>query len=220
MDADVIVVGAGLAGSGRHPRADPPRQEGRPGRPGERGQPGRAGLLVVRRAVPGRHPRTARLGIKDSFELAWNDWPGSAAFDRLDDEDRWAARWARAYVEFAAGEKRSYLAEHGIKFLPDRRLGRARRPARRRARQLGAALPRRLGHRHRRRRAVCRLGSGRPPTRGLVTFHHRHRVDELVFDRRRGHRVRGHAAGPRRRARAARRPTATWSASSSCPRRP
>jgi uncharacterized protein len=44
------------------------------------------------------------MGVKDSFELAWNDWQGSAAFDRLDDEDLWASRWARAYVEFAAGE--------------------------------------------------------------------------------------------------------------------
>jgi predicted oxidoreductase len=47
--------------------------------------------------------------IKDSVELAWNDWQGSAQFDRVSDpdgevgQDAWAVRWARAYVEFAAG---------------------------------------------------------------------------------------------------------------------
>jgi uncharacterized protein len=41
--------------------------------------------------------------VKDSFAPAWNDWQGSAGFDRIDDQDVWAAKWARAYVEFAAG---------------------------------------------------------------------------------------------------------------------
>jgi predicted oxidoreductase len=43
-------------------------------------------------------------GIRGSVELAWDDWQGSAQFDRVDDEDRWAVQWARAYVDFAAGE--------------------------------------------------------------------------------------------------------------------
>jgi uncharacterized protein len=63
-------------------------------------------------------PEQRWMGVKDSFELAWSDWSGSASFDRLDDEDTWAAKWARAYVEFAARDKRAYLAEHGITFLP------------------------------------------------------------------------------------------------------
>jgi hypothetical protein len=56
--------------------------------------------------------------VTDSVELAWSDWQGSAQFDRLADEDWWAVRWARAYVEFAAGEKQSWVAGHGIQFLP------------------------------------------------------------------------------------------------------
>jgi uncharacterized protein len=63
-------------------------------------------------------PEQRRMRVKHSFELAWNDWQGSAGFDRLDDQDVWAAKWARAYVEFAAGEKRSWLHSHGISFLP------------------------------------------------------------------------------------------------------
>lgn len=31
-------------------------------------------------------PMQRRLGIKDSFELAWQDWQGSAAWNRLDGE--------------------------------------------------------------------------------------------------------------------------------------
>ena len=59
-----------------------------------------------------------RLGIKDSKELAWQDWCGSAGFDRLEDEDYWANEWARAYVNFATEEKASWLKSHGIKFFP------------------------------------------------------------------------------------------------------
>jgi len=32
-------------------------------------------------------PEQRRLGIKDSKELAWQDWLGTAGFDRLEDED-------------------------------------------------------------------------------------------------------------------------------------
>ena len=58
-------------------------------------------------------PEQHRLRVRDSVELAWSDWQGSAQFDRLADEDQWAVRWARAYVEFAATEKRSWIAGHG-----------------------------------------------------------------------------------------------------------
>ncbi len=61
-------------------------------------------------------PEQRRLGVKDSFDLAWADWQGSAGFDR--DEDYWPQKWARAYVEFAAGEKRDWLRGLGLKLFP------------------------------------------------------------------------------------------------------
>jgi predicted oxidoreductase len=66
---------------------------------------GRAGVLVIRRPVPGGQSRQQRMGIHDSRELAWQDWLGTAGSDRPEDE--WPRRWAEAYVDFAAGEKRA-----------------------------------------------------------------------------------------------------------------
>jgi predicted oxidoreductase len=118
--------------------------------------------------------------VKDSFELAWHDWQGSAGFDRLDDEDVWAAKWARAYVEFAAGEKRSWLHGHGIRFLPT--VGWAERG------DLTAT-----GHGNSVPRFHITWGTGTgvvepfansartAAAAGLVRFYHRHRVDELVI---------------------------------------
>lgn len=63
-------------------------------------------------------PEQKRMGIKDSKELAWQDWLGAAGFDREQDEDYWGRKWAEAYVDFAAGEKRSWLAGMGVKFFP------------------------------------------------------------------------------------------------------
>jgi hypothetical protein len=66
-------------------------------------------------------PEQRRLGVHDSVDLAWQDWEGSAGFDRLggsDDQDLWARRWARAYVEFAAGEKRAWLHAQGMRWFP------------------------------------------------------------------------------------------------------
>ena len=34
-------------------------------------------------------PEQRRLGIRDSYDLAWQDWLGTAGFDRLHDEDIW-----------------------------------------------------------------------------------------------------------------------------------
>ena len=90
-----------------------------------------------------------------------------------------------AYVDFAAGEKRAWLHAQGHAALPGGRLGRARRVRRRRARQLGAALPRHLGHRPRRGRAVRAPGPRGRRRAGLVELRFRHRVDGLVADRRR-----------------------------------
>ncbi|PQZ61110.1 MULTISPECIES: FAD-binding dehydrogenase [unclassified Microbacterium] len=61
-------------------------------------------------------PEQRRLGIKDSLELATQDWFGNAGFDRPEDE--WPRRWAQAYLQFAAGEKRAWLREHGVGFFP------------------------------------------------------------------------------------------------------
>ncbi|GAA4672891.1 FAD-binding dehydrogenase [Phytohabitans rumicis] len=62
------------------------------------------------------------MGIKDSHELAWQDWLGTAGFDRgVDDpagQDYWAYRWAEAYVDFAATEKRSWLYGLGVRWFP------------------------------------------------------------------------------------------------------
>ncbi len=93
------------------------------------------------------------MGIRDSVDLAMQDWLGTAGFDRgVDDpagEDFWARQWATAYVDFAARREAGLAARDGRALVPGGRLGRARRRPGRRARQLGAALPRHLGHRAR-----------------------------------------------------------------------
>jgi predicted oxidoreductase len=61
-------------------------------------------------------PEQRRLGIKDSLELARQDWFGNAGFDR--DEDLWPRRWAEAYLQFAHQEKRAWLREKGVGFFP------------------------------------------------------------------------------------------------------
>ncbi|MEH7374621.1 FAD-binding dehydrogenase [Neobacillus drentensis] len=63
-------------------------------------------------------PEQRRMGIKDSRELAWQDWLGAAGFDREEDEDYWGKKWAEAYVDFAAGEKREWLSGMGVRFFP------------------------------------------------------------------------------------------------------
>ncbi|WP_030181207.1 FAD-binding dehydrogenase [Streptomyces sp. NRRL S-813] len=181
MDADVIVVGAGLAGLvAAHELTSRGRRVALVDQENAANLGGQAywsfgGLFLV------DSPEQRRLGVKDSFELAWNDWQGSAQFDRLDDEDSWAVRWARAYVEFAAGEKRSWLAGHGISLLPT--VGWAERGDLR-ADGHGNSVPR--------FHIAWGTGTGvvepfadhaRQAARdGLLTFHHRHRVDELVVE--------------------------------------
>jgi len=177
MDADVVVVGAGLAGlvataelvhAGK--RVVLVDQEG------EQSLGGQAwwsfgGLFLV------DSPEQRRMGIHDSVDLAWQDWLGSAQFDR--ETDLWGRRWARAYVEFAAGEKRAYLKERKISFFPV--VGWAER---------GGGLA--GGHGNSVPRFHITWGTG--PTlveafaatvrqgveRGLVRLAFRHRVDELL----------------------------------------
>src|SRR3984893_2020804 len=115
-DADVIVVGGGLAGLGAATEiADAGKRVIVVDQEGGQNLGGQAvwsfgGLFLV------DSPEQRRLGIKDSFELALQDWIGSAGFDR--DEDLWPRRWAEAYVAFAAGEKRSWLRAMGHRIFP------------------------------------------------------------------------------------------------------
>lgn len=60
-------------------------------------------------------PQQRRVGIKDSYELARQDWMGTAGFDR--EEDYWPKQWAEAYLKFAAGEKYDYISKMGIKLM-------------------------------------------------------------------------------------------------------
>jgi predicted oxidoreductase len=115
-EADVIVVGAGLAGL---VAATQIAQAGKRvvvvDQEGEQSLGGQAfwsfgGLFLV------DSPEQKRLGIKDSYELARQDWMGSAGFDR--DEDLWPRRWAEAYLAFASGEKRSWLRAMGHRIFP------------------------------------------------------------------------------------------------------
>src|SRR5699024_269168 len=62
-------------------------------------------------------PEQRLMGVKDSRDLAWQDWLGTAGFDR-EDEDYWAQKWAEAYVDFAAGEKRDWLRGMGVRIFP------------------------------------------------------------------------------------------------------
>jgi predicted oxidoreductase len=115
-DADVIVVGGGLAGLVAAAEiADAGKRVIVVDQEGEQSLGGQAfwsfgGLFLV------DSPEQRRLGIKDSFDLALQDWIGSAGFDR--DEDLWPKRWAEAYVAFAAGEKRGWLRAMGHRIFP------------------------------------------------------------------------------------------------------
>lgn len=115
-DTDVIIIGAGLAGLVAAAEiADAGKRVIIVEQEGEQSLGGQAfwslgGLFFV------NSPEQRRLGIRDSYELALEDWLGTAGFDR--DEDRWPRRWAEAYVAFAAGEKRSWLHAQGMRFFP------------------------------------------------------------------------------------------------------
>jgi predicted oxidoreductase len=183
MDADVIVVGGGLAGlaaanelvrAGK--RVAVVDQENAANLGGQAFW-SLGGIFLV------DTPQQRRLRVRDSFDLAWQDWQGSAGWDRLTGDhpqDEWAARWGRAYVEFAAGEKRAWLHEQGVRFTP--MVGWAERGDGR-AGGHGNSVPR--------FHVAWGTGTGlsepfadkaREAARaGLVTFFHRHRVDDLIL---------------------------------------
>ena len=220
MDADVVVVGAGLAGLvATCELADAGRSVVLLDQESEANLGGQAwwsfgGLFLV------DSPEQRRMGISDSFDLAWQDWEGTAGWDRLTapdgspGPDHWGRKWGRAYVEWAAGEKRAWLKGLGHLVLPRGRLGRAWRRHQWGTRELGAALPHPLGHRHRGRRAV--RAEGARARRGRTG---------LLPAAPPGRPARAHQRGRHRRARVGararllppgrRRATATWWASSS-----
>ncbi|MEU6876659.1 FAD-binding dehydrogenase [Streptomyces sp. NPDC046712] len=115
-DADVIVIGAGLAGLvATAELVEAGRSVILLDQEPEQSLGGQAhwsfgGLFLV------DSPEQRRMRIKDSHELALQDWLGTAGFDRK--EDHWPRRWAEAYVDFAAGEKRSWLHSRGVRFFP------------------------------------------------------------------------------------------------------
>jgi predicted oxidoreductase len=176
-EADVIVVGAGLAGlvataelvaAGRRVLVLEQEPEASIG-----GQAfwSLGGLFLV------DSPEQRRWRVRDSLDLAWQDWEGTAGFDRP--EDHWPRRWARAYVEFAATEKRDWLHGLGVRFMPNP--GWAERGG------YGA-----IGHGNSVPRFHLTWGTGpgvlapfvkqltAARARGLVTVATRHRVDELI----------------------------------------
>jgi hypothetical protein len=115
-DTDVVVVGAGLAGLvATAELADAGKRVVLVDQEPEASFGGQAwwsfgGLFLV------DSPEQRRLRVRDSLELARLDWFGTAGFDR--EEDHWPRQWAEAYLQFAAGEKRSWLRQQGVGFFP------------------------------------------------------------------------------------------------------
>ena len=175
-DADVIVIGAGLAGLvAAAELADAHKHVLIIDQEPEQSLGGQAfwsfgGIFLV------DSPEQRRMGIRDSHALALEDWMGTAGFDRQ--EDHWPRLWAEAYVAFAAGEKRSWLRQQGIHFFPV--VGWAERG--------GHSA---VGHGNSVPRFHVTWGTGPgilepfvrrvrdAARRGLITFKFRHRVSEL-----------------------------------------
>ena len=115
-DTDAIVVGAGLAGLvAAAELADAGKRVVMLDQEGEQNLGGQAfwsfgGLFLV------DSPEQRRLGVRDSRELAFSDWMNTATFDRP--EDHWPRKWAEAYIDFAAGEKREWLHGMGMRWFP------------------------------------------------------------------------------------------------------
>ncbi|CAN5492714.1 FAD-binding dehydrogenase [soil metagenome] len=176
-DADVLVVGAGLAGLvAAAELSDAGRSVIVLDQEPEQSLGGQAfwsfgGLFLV------NSPEQRRLRIKDSAELALQDWLGTAGFDR--EEDYWPRLWAEAYIDFAAGEKRPWLHAQGMRFFPV--VGWAER---------GGQLATGQGNSVPRFHVTWGTGPGvlEPFVRrvrqaeadGLITFKFRHQVDELI----------------------------------------
>lgn len=179
MDADVLIVGAGLAGLvAAAEAADAGRRVIVLDQEPEQTLGGQAwwsfgGLFLV------DSPEQRRMRIRDSHALAWQDWLGTAGFDRP--EDRRPQQWAEAYVSWAAGEKRPWLREQGVRFFPV--VGWAER---------GGGLATGHGNSVPRFHIVWGTGPGllepflrrtrRAERDGRLTFRFRHRVTDLTLE--------------------------------------
>ncbi|RJS94759.1 FAD-binding dehydrogenase [Salinisphaera sp. Q1T1-3] len=115
-DCDALIVGAGLAGlvaaaeladAGKHVHVI--EQESAESIGGQ-AHWSLGGLFMV------DTPEQRRLRIRDSADLAWQDWLGSAGFDRVADD--WPRRVAAAFIEFASGEMRAWLHAQGMRWFP------------------------------------------------------------------------------------------------------
>ncbi|KAH1357575.1 hypothetical protein KXV81_001020 [Aspergillus fumigatus] len=177
-DQPVVIVGAGLAGlvaayelSNRNIRSIIVDQES------EANLGGQAfwslgGIFCVNSS------NQRRLGIRDSRELAMEDWFSSAAFDR--ETDHWPRKWAEAFVNFATDHMESYLGALGVRFVS---VGWAERGS-------GQAG----GHGNSVPRFHLTWGTGpaiveafagpvkEAAKKGLVEFRVRHQVDEIIVD--------------------------------------
>jgi uncharacterized protein len=188
--ADVIIVGAGLAGlvaacevADRGKRVLILDQENSANLGGQAFW-SFGGLFFV------DSPEQRRLGVHDSHELALQDWLGTAAFDR--EEDYWPKQWAHAYVDFAAGEKRSWLRERGLKIFP--LVGWAERGGYG-AQGHGNSVPRfhitwGTGP------AIVEIFARRLVDHPKVQFAYRHQVDELIVEGKAVTGVRGSVLEP------------------------
>ncbi len=193
LDADAIVVGGGLAGLvATAELADTGKKVILLDQENEANLGGQAfwslgGLMFV------DSPEQRRMRVKDSYELALQDWLGTAAFDRPEDE--WPRRWAEAYVEFCAGEKRPWLHEMGMRWLPNPGW-----PER------GGYLADGHGNSVPRFHITWGTGPGvvapferrvrEAVAKGLVELRFRHRVDELAVGGGTVHGVRGAVLAP------------------------
>ncbi len=116
IDTDVLVIGAGLSGLVAAAEAADAGKwvtilDQEPGASlGGQAFWSLGGLFLV------DSPEQRRMRVKDSAELALSDWLDSAAFDRP--EDYWPEQWARSFVDFAAGEMRSWIKQQGVKLFP------------------------------------------------------------------------------------------------------
>lgn len=177
MDCDVIIVGAGLAGLvAACELADRGKKTLLLDQEDENSLGGQAfwslgGLFMI------DTPEQRRMRIRDSAELASQDWMGSAQFDGP--QDKLPREWADAYLSFAAGPMREWLASLGMRWFPV--VGWAER---------GGALANGHGNSVPRFHVTWGTGPGvlapfegkvrEAASSGLVEFKFRHRVSRLV----------------------------------------
>ncbi len=113
--ADVVVIGAGIAGLVTSLEL---LERGRSVLLLDRCHPEEVGGLA-REAFGGMFmvdtPEQRRGRIKDSTELALSDWLGIAGFS---EDDHWPRRWAEEYVARARDEVGGWLRRHGVWFFP------------------------------------------------------------------------------------------------------